>query len=173
MNVAPPSCIQNWRTSPWSDPVTPLSRAHAFLDTRSEDGSFRKYRVITVDGKIFPLHLAVSRDWKVHYFSADMVERPEHRAEDAAFLENPRGVIGQRAYAALEKIVATLALDYGGVDFSLDAEGRVVVFEANATMIVQPPPPDAIWDYRRKPVDRIIAAVRSMLRERALRSLPG
>jgi len=147
--------------------------AIAFLDTRSQDGNFRKYRIITVDGKIFPLHLAVSRDWKVHYFSADMVERPEHRAEDAAFLEDPRGVIGERGYAALERIVATLALDYGGVDFSLDTEGRVVVFEANATMIVQPPPSDAIWDYRRKPVDQIIAAVRSMLRERGLRSLPG
>ncbi len=145
--------------------------AIAFLDTRSPDGSFRKYRIITVDGKIFPLHLAISRDWKVHYFSADMVERPEHRAEDAAFLEDPRGVIGERAYAALERIVATLALDYGGVDFSLDAEGRVVVFEANATMIVQPPPPEAIWDYRRKPVDRIISAVHGMLRERGLRTL--
>jgi hypothetical protein len=147
--------------------------AIAFLDTRGKDGSFRKYRVITIDGKIFPLHLAVSRDWKVHYFSADMVDNPEHRAEDAAFLEDPRGVIGERAYAALERIVATLALDYGGVDFSLDADGRVVVFEANATMVVQPPPPDAIWDYRRKPVDRIITAVHEMVRTRGLRRLPG
>jgi len=141
--------------------------AIAFLDTRSTDGAFRKYRIITVDGAIYPLHLAVSKDWKVHYFSADMVEVPEHRAEDAAFLEDPRGTIGARAYSALEQIVATLDLDYGGVDFSIDADGRVVLFEANATMIVQKPPEGAIWDYRRKPVERIIAAVQTMLRERA------
>jgi hypothetical protein len=37
------------------------------------------------------------------------------------------------------------------------------VFEANATMIVLPPGPDAIWDYRRAPVGRVIDAVRTML----------
>jgi hypothetical protein len=141
--------------------------AIAFLDTSNADGAFRKYRIITVDGAIYPLHLAVSNDWKVHYFSAAMAESPRHRAEDAAFLEDPRGTIGARAYSALEQIVATLDLDYGGVDFSIDPEGRVVLFEANATMIVQPPPPEPIWDYRRKPVERIIAAVQAMLRERA------
>jgi len=141
--------------------------AIAFLDTRGADGTFRKYRIIMVDGKIFPLHLAISRDWKVHYFSADMLENPEHRAQEAAFLENPRGVIGERGFAALERIVGTLALDFGGVDFSLDAQGRIVLFEANATMLVQPPPPEEIWDYRREPVERIVKAVQSMMRNRA------
>jgi len=138
-----------------------------FLDTRNADGAFRKYRMIIVDGEMFPLHLAVSNDWKVHYFSADMIDNPEHRAEDAAFLEDPRGMIGERAYAGLEKIVQTLALDYGGIDFSIDPSGKVVLFEANATMIVQPPPPEAMWNYRRKPVERIITAVHTMLRDRA------
>ncbi|MGH7715208.1 MAG: hypothetical protein ACREML_04335, partial [Vulcanimicrobiaceae bacterium] len=141
--------------------------AIAFLDTRSADGMFRKYRIITVDGAIYPLHLAVSNDWKVHYFSAGMADNPEHRAEEAAFLEDPRAAVGPRAYAALEQIVAALGLDYGGADFSLDSEGRVVLFEANATMIVPPPPPEPIWDYRRKPVARIISAVQTMLRRRA------
>ena len=140
--------------------------AIAFLDTRNADGAFRKYRMITVNGKLFPLHLAVSNDWKVHYFSADMVDNEAHRAEDAAFLADPRGAIGERAFAALEKIVEALGLDYGGIDFSIDPSGKVVLFEANATMIVQPPPPEPIWDYRRKPVEHIIAAVHEMLRER-------
>ena len=138
-----------------------------FLDTRDAAGMFRKYRIITVDGKIYPLHLAVSSDWKVHYFSADMADNPGRRAEDAAFLEDPRGTIGERAYAALETVVQTLALDYGGVDFSIGPDGKIVLFEANATMIVQPPPAEAIWDYRRKPVERIITAVQTMLRTRA------
>ena len=142
--------------------------AIAFLDTRDSSGMFRKYRVITVDGKIYPLHLAISKDWKVHYFSADMVDVPEHRALDAAFLEDPQATVGARGFAALERIVEALALDYGGIDFSVDDNGRVVLFEANATMIVQPPPADAIWDYRRKPVERIIKAFQGMLRTRAL-----
>lgn len=138
-----------------------------FLDTKDAGGAFRKYRIITVDGKLYPLHLAISRDWKVHYFSADMADNAEHRAHDAAFLADPKEVVGLRAYAALERIVATLGLDYGGVDFSVDGEGRVVLFEANATMIVQRPPSDAIWEYRRKPVQAIITAFQTMVSERA------
>lgn len=143
-----------------------------YLDTRSEDGNFRKYRMIAVDGELYPLHAAVSRDWKVHYFSADMEQHAGHRAEDAAFLEDPRGVLGSRAYAALRHVVATLSLEYCGVDFALDRNGRLVVFEANATMIVPPPPADARWDYRRKPVRRILDAVERMLVVRAPGGLP-
>ena len=137
-----------------------------FVDTRNSDGSFRKYRVMSIDGQIYPLHLAISGDWKVHYFTADMEQNPRHRDEDAAFLSDPRKVIGSRAYSALERISETLDLEYAGIDFSLDADGRLVLFEANATMIVQPPPPDERWDYRRRPVERIIGAVQSMLKER-------
>jgi hypothetical protein len=140
--------------------------AIAFIDTRGNDGNFRKYRMIAVDGELYPLHAAISKDWKVHYFSADMEENAAHRAEDAAFLEDPRGVIGSRAYAALRHVVATLSLEYGGIDFALDRDGRLVVFEANATMIVPQPAPDARWNYRRKQVQRILEAVQKMLLDR-------
>ena len=39
-----------------------------------------------IDGRLYPLHLAVSRRWKIHFFSADMSDSAEHRAEDRAFL---------------------------------------------------------------------------------------
>ena len=44
------------------------------------DGIARKYRVMIVDGELYPLHLAISRHWKVHYFTADMADDPDHRA---------------------------------------------------------------------------------------------
>ena len=50
-----------------------------------------------------------------------------------------------------------------GIDFALDRAGRVVVFEANATMIVLPPGPEPIWDYRRAPVERALDAARNLL----------
>ena len=31
-----------------------------------------------------------------------------------------------------------LALDYAGIDFSLDRDGNVLLFEANATMTISP-----------------------------------
>lgn len=134
-----------------------------FLNARGAGGKVRKYRVMTIGGRLFPLHLAVSANWKVHYFTADMADRPEHRAEDAAFLADMPVVLGLRAMQALSEIQAILGLDYGGIDFGLSAEGEVLLFEANAAMVVNPPDPDARWAYRRPAVERIFAAVRAML----------
>jgi len=134
-----------------------------YLDARGEDGCVRKYRAMIVDGQLFPLHLAISQHWKIHYFSADMKERPDHRAEEAGFLADMPGFIGAKAIAALESVRAALGLDYGGIDFGLNRQGEVLLFEANATMVVEQPDPDPRWDYRRAAVERIHAAVRRML----------
>ncbi len=136
-----------------------------FLNARSADDKVRKYRVMMIDGQLYPLHLAISSHWKIHYFTADMADRPDHRAEDAAFLENMPRVLGPRAMEALAQIQAVLGLDYGGIDFGLSAAGDVLLFEANATMVVNPPEPDERWAYRRPAVERIFAAVRRMLTE--------
>jgi hypothetical protein len=64
---------------------------------------------------------------------------------------------------ALAQIQATLGLDYAGIDFGLSANGDLLFFEANATMVVNPPEPDERWAYRRPAVEQIYAAVRRML----------
>jgi aromatic-L-amino-acid/L-tryptophan decarboxylase len=142
-----------------------------YLDARGSDGKTRKYRVMMIDDKIYPLHAAISNHWKIHYFTADMADNPEHRAEDAAFLENMPDALGPLAMSALRQIQSMLGLDYAGVDFGLNAKGEVLVFEANATMVVNPPEPDDRWNYRRPAYQRIHAAVQKMLLDRARGSL--
>lgn len=137
--------------------------AMRYLDTRSPDGNYRKYRVMFIGGELYPLHLAISPQWKVHYFTADMASDGEYREEEAAFLHDMRGALGDSAIDALERIERALRLDYGGIDFALDASGNIAVFEANATMRVAPVPADPCWNYRRQPVKRIFDAVASML----------
>jgi Flp pilus assembly protein TadD len=139
----------------------------AFRDTRGADGCFRKYRVLAVDGRIAPVHLAIARDWKVHYFSSDMPHSAAHRAEERRFLDDMTDALGARAVAAVQAVANVLGLDYGGIDFGLDPAGDVVVFEANATMAVYPPEPGAQWAYRRASYDAVLAAVRAMIRARA------
>lgn len=138
-----------------------------YLDARGVDGNWRKFRVMTVGGRLYPLHLAISENWKIHYFSADMANRPDHRAEDARFLADMPSVLGAKAMAALERIQKELSLDYGGIDFGLNHDGEVLLFEANATMIVQQPDEGEHWDYRRPAVERIHAAVQQMFLEGA------
>ena len=134
-----------------------------FLNARGAGGKVRKYRVMMIGGDLYPLHVAISSHWKIHYFTAEMAEQPDHRAEDAEFLENMPEVLGPRAMEALAHIQATLGLDYAGIDFGLSATGDLLLFEANATMVVNPPEPDERWAYRRPAVERIFAAVRRLL----------
>lgn len=144
-----------------------------YLDARGRDGRWRKFRAMMVDGRIFPLHLAVSDQWKVHYFTAGMADHPEACAEEEAFLTDMKAILGGNAMAALETVRDTLGLDYAGIDFGLDAEGRLLLFEANATMVVNPPEPDPRWDYRRPAVQRILDAARRMLLVRAKADVTG
>ncbi len=134
-----------------------------FLDTREPDGTFVKYRVMVVDGQLYPLHLAISPEWKVHYFSAQMAEQSVHREREAQFLEDPRRALGERTWAAVRRVADTLFLQYAGIDFGVDAAGRVVVFECNATMAVRYPPDEPLWAYRRPAVDAVLGAFREML----------
>jgi hypothetical protein len=142
-----------------------------YLGARGSDGETRKYRVMMINGEIYPLHAAISNHWKIHYFTADMTDNPEHRAEDAAFLGNMPHALGPLAISALHQIQSMLGLDYAGVDFGLSAKGEVLVFEANATMVVNPPERDDRWNYRRSAYQRIHAAVQKMLLDRAHSSL--
>lgn len=138
-----------------------------YLDARGPDGMARKYRVMFIDGALYPLHLAISADWKVHYFTAAMATDAAYRDEERRFLDDMPGVLGARAMAALGGIRDALGLDYGGIDFALAPDGSVLLFEANATMVVIPPDDDPIWDYRRRAVAAVLDAARRMLARRA------
>jgi hypothetical protein len=141
--------------------------AIAPLDARGPDGLARKYRVMLIGGALYPMHLAISESWKVHYFSAAMEGSAAHRAEEAAFLADMPAVLGPDAMSALAAIGATLGLDYAGVDFGLAPDGRLLLFEANPGMVIQPPGPEPIWDYRRAPIARALDAVKGLLLAKA------
>jgi hypothetical protein len=138
-----------------------------YLDARGPDGMARKYRAMFIDGVLHPLHLAIAADWKVHYFTAAMAASAAHRDEERRFLDDMPAVLGARAMAALAGIGAMLGLDYAGVDFALAPDGSVLLFEANATMVVNPPEPDPIWDYRRRAIADVLEAAKQMLLLRA------
>jgi len=112
--------------------------------------------------------MAASPSWKVHYFTSAMADRPDLRAEEAAFLADMPKAIGRRAMGALQAIRDRLGLDYAGIDFGLSRDGELLFFEANATMTITPPEPDPIWTYRRAPIARALDAARSMLLSRAV-----
>jgi hypothetical protein len=143
-----------------------------YHDCRGADGLFRKYRVMFIGGRLYPLHMAASEHWKVHYFSAAMASSAEPRSEEAAFLSDMPQTIGPKAMEALSRIAGELNLDYAGIDFTLTPDGDVLVFEANATMVMPPPPPDPIWAYRRPARQAALAAAQSLLSGTRLSAMP-
>jgi Flp pilus assembly protein TadD len=133
-----------------------------FVDYASADGWYRKYRVIFVEGRPYPYHLAISRHWLVHYWTSGMEQDAHRREEERRFLADPAAAIGSGAMAAVGAIGERLGLDYAGIDFGLLPDGRLVVFEANATMLVHPER-DPCFAYRNPAVRAIRSAFAAML----------
>jgi glutathione synthase/RimK-type ligase-like ATP-grasp enzyme len=137
------------------------------LEARGADGYVRKYRVMMIDGALYPLHLALSADWKVHYATSAMSEVAAFHAEEARFLEHMPEALGARCMTVLAAIQDRLGLDYAGVDFAVGPDGDLLLFETNAVMKIVPPDASPQWDYRRPAVTRATEAARRMLLERA------
>jgi Tfp pilus assembly protein PilF len=144
------------------DDVTYVTK---FVDSRSVDGNYRKYRVIFVDRVPYPYHLAISSNWLVHHATAGMDRDSAKRSEEAMFLADPEGALGSRAMTALHEIGSTLDLDYAGIDFSLLPDGRILFFEANATMLVHPET-TPMYAYKNAAVQTIADAVTAMIERR-------
>ncbi len=138
-----------------------------YLETRDSAGRFRKFRMMCIDGVLYPIHLAVASQWKVHYFSADLQQDVAARAEESRFLQNPEEYLGSRVMQALQTLATRIGLDYFGIDFGVNDQAEVLLFEANATMVLHPPTDDPQWDYRRPAVQRAIEATRTLFARRA------
>lgn len=136
-----------------------------YMDYRSSDDCFRKYRFIFVNGQILPYHLAISNDWKVHHVNTDMANQRWMQREEEAFLNNPETVFGPANYAALQAIQQRIGLEYFGIDCGLDGFGNIVVFEVNASMLVHAKNED--FPYKTPAVQRIKVAFDAMLRKLA------
>jgi len=134
-----------------------------YVDYRSADGYFRKYRFIFVDGQILPYHLAIADGWKVHHDSTDMAEHPWMQREEEAFLNDPATVFNSGHYRALREIRQRIGLEFFGIDCGLDRAGNLVVFEVNASMLVHEQNED--FPYKAPFVLRIKLAFDEMLRK--------
>ncbi|WP_019937859.1 tetratricopeptide repeat protein [Bordetella sp. FB-8] len=148
---------------PWPAPYYYLTD---YVDYASADAGFRKYRVIFVDRQPYAYHLAIGSHWIVHHDTAGMQHDARKRREEEAFLADPRQALGDKAMAAIEALGHVLDLDYGGVDFSVLPDGRVLVFEANATMLAHPEKTQDIYDYKNPYVQKIYDAFDAMLARR-------
>jgi hypothetical protein len=134
-----------------------------FVDYRSPDGQFRKYRIVLIDGRPFLCHLGISDHWMIHYLNAGMAENAEKRAEEAASMANFDEEFARRHAATLQAIYQRMNLDYLGIDCAETLDGQFLVFEVDTGMIVHDMDPPDIFPYKHAHMGKVFAAFREML----------
>ena len=138
-----------------------------FVDYRSGDGLYRKYRVALINGRAYGCHLAISRHWMVHYLNADMQDSAVNRAEESRFLAQFETDFGVRHAVALAAIVVHTELDYAVIDCAETADGRLLIFEIGTAMIVHSMDSPEIFPYKKAAMAKIFSAFTEMLRGKA------
>jgi hypothetical protein len=145
-----------------------------YVDLRRPDGCYRKMRAMLVDRQVIVTQAAMYREWMVSGWRRNPVgiafyrEHPHTIEECNRIVLDPAGCLGREAMAVLEAIGERLPLDIFGVDFDVDADGRVVFFEASPAMVVvrdEGVPADIQQPV--EPVDRFNAEVARLIDRRA------
>ena len=138
-----------------------------FVDYASADGKHRKSRIAFFGGRPFLAHMAVGDHWMVHYLNAGMGESEAKRAEEAEAMRTFDDGFAVRHAAALAALHQRLGLDYFAVDCAETADGRLLVFEADVSMIVHALDPESVYPYKKPAMAKLFAAFEDMLRQRA------
>jgi hypothetical protein len=141
--------------------------ATEYADYRSADGLYRKYRVCMLGGSIILRHMIASDGWNVHGRDRRrvMLGRPDLRDEERGLLQKRAQAFSKSVVEALSEIRKRVSLDYFGVDFGIDADGALVLFEANATMEYHSPIADPEFAYGRKVLPALRRAALAMIPE--------
>jgi hypothetical protein len=142
-----------------------------FVEYRSDDGLYRKFRAIFVDGVAYPYHLAAAPQWMVHYESSPMRASPRLREEERAFLDDPSRLLPAWEHL-MPQIARAIGLDYFGIDATVLPDGRLFVFEADAAMLVHDEDTRDVFAYKRPHVARVREALHAAIASRIRRGTP-
>jgi hypothetical protein len=144
----------------------------SFIDYRSADGMFRKYRITMIEGIPYLCHMAVSEQWKIHYVNVGMAESVDKRAQEARAMGTFDQDFAQRHRAAFASIWEKLGLDYIGIDCGELPDGRLVIFEIETAMVVHRMDSATLYPYKQPQMNKVFAAFNSMI-ERATARAAG
>ena len=138
-----------------------------FVDYRSPDGLFRKYRIVFIAGKPFLCHMAVSAHWMVHYLNAGMTTCQHKRDDEAQAMAGfDRGFAARHA-EAFASINRALPFDVFSIDCAERADGRLLVFEADTAAIIHAMDPIDLFPYKQVQMRKVFDAFGTLLRQTA------
>ena len=137
--------------------------ATEYIDVRSADGNYRKYRYVLFGERGVCRHLIVSPEWEVRPSSRVLTETTI--AEELGFVEGACG-----AHDLLNAARRELGFDIAAFDYSFDSDGAMIVWEVN-------PYPDLSrprgrpGEYLRESMHRTNVALAALYRDRLAAAL--
>jgi hypothetical protein len=138
-----------------------------FVDYSSADGLFRKYRIVIVDGKPYPCHMAIADQWDIWYLNAGMSFSESKRLEEAEFMRTFDDAFAVRHRNALSRMIERVNLDYYLVDCAENQKGELLIFEADNTAVVHNMDSPELFPYKPPQMQAIFQAFANMLADRA------
>jgi hypothetical protein len=131
-----------------------------------DDGLYRKYRYVVAGDTGVPQSMHVSEDWLTR-------GGPEGTVFNDAVVDEEIDFIGRQEPNHAHFVAArkALGLDFVAFDYSLDASGRPVVWEANPYPLLHLPA--GRRDYRGAATRRVFAAMAKLYLERAGLEVPA
>lgn len=137
-----------------------------YIDT-AQDGVYAKYRLVMVNGELYPRHFRFSDNWLVHYFSgqAYMDRFPAYHQRELDLFAQFENDLKPQLAARARAIHARIPMDLVGIDCCLLPDGQWLIFEFNANMLLltslaQDP------TYLKVPIETIKAAVLNTVHSR-------
>jgi hypothetical protein len=134
-----------------------------FVDYANDDGLFRKYRIVFVDGRPYPCHMAIADRWDIWYLNAGMSDSAEKRLEEATFMRTFDIGFARRHRTALAGMATRIGLDYFTVDCAENKRGELLIFEADNTAVVHNMDSPQLFPYKPPQMLTIFEAVAAML----------
>lgn len=137
-----------------------------FMDYRSSDGKFRKYRIVLINGKPFLAHMAISDHWMVHYLNAGMLNDPAKQQEEAAAMANFDTCFAHRHAKAFAALHREVGLDYFGIDCAETQDGKLLLFEVCASLNVHNMDKPSDFPYKQARMQALFTQFLLMLEHR-------
>ncbi|WOD14386.1 ATP-grasp domain-containing protein [Paraburkholderia kirstenboschensis] len=134
-----------------------------FVDYRSADGLFRKYRIVMIEGTAYVCHMGISAHWMVHYPYAEMIDHPDRREEEERFMATFDSDFAVRHRDAFGQVAELTGLDYVGFDCAETSDGKLLIFEIATGMVVHDMDDAVVFPYKLPQIRRVCDAFHQML----------
>jgi hypothetical protein len=134
-----------------------------FVDYANEDGLFRKYRVVFVDGRPYACHMAIADRWDIWYLNAGMSDSAAKRLEEETFMRTFDIGFARRHRTALAGMADRVGLDYFTIDCAENNRGELLIFEADNTAVVHNMDSPVVFPYKPPQMRAIFEAFTAML----------